>query len=388
MEKDAREKKEKEQAEARKAYQAYTAQLAAQASAAAQSPTARTPANPYAAYTAAAGAVPISSAEIQRQAQPGDYRAAYLQYAQAWAAYAQAQAQAAQRAGNSSAPAAATHPAGAYALAASPPVPTTPLNAPSSSATIQSPLAATAPITPVATTAPVTPAPPKPPLLSSQPPLTMNQATATAVPTAASAVTSAQTGAAVRTVPTHPIPLQIPSSVLPAFESLGIRPVPSTDAVSTTAGPPAAVLVGSREDGQMLDITINLSLLDSAQLSGLAAVLNIVKTSGVSLQAGALGNAATTSTAPASPDMARAPNGIGQSPLTAASQSPLAGVPSNPLAAYYASYYPYYPMRTPTAAASSVQASTIAHANQTQLSSVLASGEVASPAVEPKTNGT
>ncbi|KZT56572.1 hypothetical protein CALCODRAFT_518033 [Calocera cornea HHB12733] len=81
MEKDAREKKEKEQAEARKAYQAYTAQLAAvaQASAAAHSPTARTPGNPYAGYTAATGAVPISSAEIQRQAQSGDYRAAYMQ---------------------------------------------------------------------------------------------------------------------------------------------------------------------------------------------------------------------------------------------------------------------------------------------------------------------
>lgn len=86
-------------------------------------------------------------------------------------------------------------------------------------------------------------------------------------------------------VPTHPIPLQIPRTALAAFDSLGITPVPPDQSDPNAPIRTPVVLVGARDNGNTLDITINLSLLDSAQLSGLAAVLNLLKTNGVNLQA-------------------------------------------------------------------------------------------------------
>ncbi|KAJ6625583.1 hypothetical protein B0H10DRAFT_2002040 [Mycena sp. CBHHK59/15] len=69
------------------------------------------------------------------------------------------------------------------------------------------------------------------------------------------------------------IPVQLPVSSLPALHALGIQPVAATSLTPGAAQPPA-VLRGSSANGTMLSLEINVSLLQSAQMSGLAMVLN------------------------------------------------------------------------------------------------------------------
>lgn len=98
---------------------------------------------------------------------------------------------------------------------------------------------------------------------------------------------------------TTAIPVQLPVASLPALHALGIHPVPTT---SITEGqpPPPAVLRGSTANGTMLTLEINVSLLQSAQMSGLAMVLNSLMSR-------------TSATGPASPNTP--PRGtVGSSP--------------------------------------------------------------------------
>lgn len=69
------------------------------------------------------------------------------------------------------------------------------------------------------------------------------------------------------------IPVQLPVASLPALHALGIHPVP-VSSVTEGQPPPPAVLRGSTANGTMLTLEINVSLLQSAQMSGLAMVLN------------------------------------------------------------------------------------------------------------------
>ncbi|KAF8630642.1 hypothetical protein AX15_002793 [Amanita polypyramis BW_CC] len=69
------------------------------------------------------------------------------------------------------------------------------------------------------------------------------------------------------------IPVQLPVASLPALHALGIVPVPASSLPEGQAQPPA-VLRGSSANGTMLSLEINVSLLQSAQMSGLAMVLN------------------------------------------------------------------------------------------------------------------
>ncbi|KAG6832600.1 hypothetical protein H0H92_014436 [Tricholoma furcatifolium] len=69
------------------------------------------------------------------------------------------------------------------------------------------------------------------------------------------------------------IPVQLPVASLPALHALGIVPVPAASLVDGQPQP-AAVLRGSTSNGTMLSLEINVSLLQSAQMSGLAMVLN------------------------------------------------------------------------------------------------------------------
>ncbi|KAJ7703131.1 hypothetical protein B0H17DRAFT_922683 [Mycena rosella] len=73
--------------------------------------------------------------------------------------------------------------------------------------------------------------------------------------------------------PNTAIPVQLPVSSLPALHALGIQPVAATSLAPGAAQPPA-VLRGSSADGTMLSLEINVSLLQAAQMSGLAIVLN------------------------------------------------------------------------------------------------------------------
>ncbi|KAF9450422.1 hypothetical protein P691DRAFT_810366 [Macrolepiota fuliginosa MF-IS2] len=89
------------------------------------------------------------------------------------------------------------------------------------------------------------------------------------------------------------IPVQLPVASLPALHALGIHPVPA-NSVTEGQPPPPAVLRGSTANGTMLTLEINVSLLQSAQMSGLAMVLNSLmsRTSGTS----------TTGAGPGSPN--------------------------------------------------------------------------------------
>lgn len=77
------------------------------------------------------------------------------------------------------------------------------------------------------------------------------------------------------------IPFQIPVASLPALKALGIMPVPKKGLPSSSEPPPAAVLVGVTENGNMLSLEINPQLLQQPQLSGLAILLSgLVKLTG------------------------------------------------------------------------------------------------------------
>lgn len=70
------------------------------------------------------------------------------------------------------------------------------------------------------------------------------------------------------------IPVQIPVASLPALQALGIVPVPASSLTPTDQSQPLAILRGSTNGGTMLSLEINVSLLQSAQMNGLAIVLN------------------------------------------------------------------------------------------------------------------
>ncbi|KAG6845932.1 hypothetical protein H0H87_000738 [Tephrocybe sp. NHM501043] len=70
------------------------------------------------------------------------------------------------------------------------------------------------------------------------------------------------------------IPVQLPVASLPALHALGIVPIPAASLPPEGQPQPAAVLRGSTANGTMLSLEINVSLLHSAQMSGLAMMLN------------------------------------------------------------------------------------------------------------------
>lgn len=93
-------------------------------------------------------------------------------------------------------------------------------------------------------------------------PLTPASDTSIPVPTSSASGTSA-------------IPVQLPVSSLPTLHALGIVPVPPQPLSANSPTPPA-VLRGTSANGAMLNLEINVSLLQAAQMSGLALVLNSI----------------------------------------------------------------------------------------------------------------
>jgi len=96
-------------------------------------------------------------------------------------------------------------------------------------------------------------------------------------------------------LPNGAIPVQLPVASLPALHALGIVPVPAASLPPEGQPQPAAVLRGSTANGTILNLEINVSLLQSAQMTGLAMVLNslVARTQTV---AAATANAATSTT--------------------------------------------------------------------------------------------
>lgn len=100
-----------------------------------------------------------------------------------------------------------------------------------------------------------------------------------------SAATQSESGSSATPVEMRPppvaIPLQLPVTSLPALQALGILPVPKASLPPPIEPQPAAVLLGSSNNGTMLSLEINAAQLQAPQMSGLAILLsNLVKLSG------------------------------------------------------------------------------------------------------------
>ncbi|EIW82917.1 hypothetical protein CONPUDRAFT_101388 [Coniophora puteana RWD-64-598 SS2] len=72
------------------------------------------------------------------------------------------------------------------------------------------------------------------------------------------------------------IPVQLPANSLSALHALGIVPVPAANLPPPDQPQPPAVLKETTQNGTMLSLEINISLLQSAQMSGLAILLNSI----------------------------------------------------------------------------------------------------------------
>jgi hypothetical protein len=76
------------------------------------------------------------------------------------------------------------------------------------------------------------------------------------------------------------IPVQLPITSLPSLTALGILPVSAAalPAFTSTQSQPTAILRGVTSEGRMMNIEINVSMLQPAQTSGLAVLLNSIMT--------------------------------------------------------------------------------------------------------------
>ncbi|KAI0329726.1 hypothetical protein GY45DRAFT_1435254 [Cubamyces sp. BRFM 1775] len=156
--------------------------------------------------------------------------------------------------------------------------------------------------------------------------------TATAATTTATLAASAQ----VQQAQAYPyaasntaIPVQLPVSSLNALSALGIVPVAAASVPSAGQPQPPAVIKST--NGSVLNLEINLSLLQSAQMSGLALILNALTSRGVNVDGSSAGTGAVASTVGATVGSA-ATNDTGVSASTGVSAptgQPTNGAPSS-----------------------------------------------------------
>jgi hypothetical protein len=97
---------------------------------------------------------------------------------------------------------------------------------------------------------------------------------------------------------TGAIPVLLPVASLPALHALGILPVPATSLPPADQPQPPAVMRGSSANGTMLNLEINVSLLQQAQMSGLAIVLSSLMSRGGTVEASNSNSGHDTSVAP------------------------------------------------------------------------------------------
>ncbi|OSD06779.1 hypothetical protein PYCCODRAFT_1430974 [Trametes coccinea BRFM310] len=123
-------------------------------------------------------------------------------------------------------------------------------------------------------------------------------AVSTAASTSAASTQVQQAQAQPSSASNTAVPVQLPVSSLSALSALGIVPV-AASAVPTTGQPPQAVIKST--NGSTLNLEINLSLLQAAQMSGLALILNALTSRGVNVDgsASAAGNVASNPAATA-----------------------------------------------------------------------------------------
>ncbi|KAI0769712.1 hypothetical protein BD413DRAFT_694254 [Trametes elegans] len=126
------------------------------------------------------------------------------------------------------------------------------------------------------------------------PPASTTTASTTSVASAQVQQAQAQPSSASNTA----VPVQLPVSSLNALSALGIIPVAAASVPAAGQPQPQAVIKST--NGSMLNLEINLSLLQSAQMSGLALILNALTSRGVNVDgssAGTGGSAAAATTA-------------------------------------------------------------------------------------------
>ncbi|KAI0047770.1 hypothetical protein FA95DRAFT_1661675 [Auriscalpium vulgare] len=119
------------------------------------------------------------------------------------------------------------------------------------------------------------------------------------------ASTSAGPSTPTTTLPAQPpgaIPVQLPASHLPTLHALGIVPVHASTLPATASDqqPHPAIIRSTSADGSMLHIELNVSLLQAAQMSGLALVLNSLMR-GTTVPAGPNGSAPSVQVPPMNP---------------------------------------------------------------------------------------
>ncbi|KAG2345503.1 hypothetical protein BDR05DRAFT_930033 [Suillus weaverae] len=118
-----------------------------------------------------------------------------------------------------------------------------------------------------------------------------NTSQGTTNPSFYSTPTPASSTAPTTTAASTAIPVQLPVSSLPALHALGIVPIPAASLPPPDQPQPPAVLRGSTSNGTILSLEINVSLLQSPQVSGLAYLLNTMMSRGAT---SGQGNATST----------------------------------------------------------------------------------------------
>ena len=122
------------------------------------------------------------------------------------------------------------------------------------------------------------------------------------------------------------IPVQLPVNSLPALAALGIIPVAA--ASLPPAGQPQPPAVIKSTNGSMLSLEINLSLLQSAQMSGLVLILNALTSRGVNVDGSFTASYAVTGAAASATSGASSANGSNGAAPPAATASDSAAAAS------------------------------------------------------------
>ncbi|EIW63403.1 uncharacterized protein TRAVEDRAFT_69420 [Trametes versicolor FP-101664 SS1] len=199
----------------------------------------------------------------------------------------------------------------------------------------------------------------------------------------ASATTMTQTSAAsaqVQQAQAHPasasntaVPVQLPVTSLNALSALGIVPIAAASVPSAGPQPPAVI---KSTNGSTLNLEINLSLLQSAQMSGLALILNALTSRGVNVDGSTA--ASGISATPSQP--ASYANGGGGTAAPAGTATSAAAAGSTASASNAASCASGIPSSVPPAA---VQSTT---PNAVSPPSAAASGPASSASTSPSSS--
>jgi len=107
---------------------------------------------------------------------------------------------------------------------------------------------------------------------------------ATTSSTSQTATTQTQTPSTATTLDalSKPVSISLPISSLPALHALGIMPVSSLSVPPPGQPQPQAILKGTTANGTMLSLDVNIGLLQPAQVSGLALIINAIAAQAVS----------------------------------------------------------------------------------------------------------